>query len=444
MATASTSDLSLGVHVGRLHVPHAHMAAVKAALAAEGRAGRPWLRQNGVRSTPDVLHVHLTVEGATCVASGRSIPPPIQALLEANQIRWEPGVRPPPATPLAPPPPPPPGAAFTFAELFAGIGGFRVGLEALGGHCVFASELDPHAAATYEANFGAPPDAGDITEVPSDAFPAHDLLVGGFPCQPFATAGERRALADPRGQLYLEVCRVLCARKPAAFLLENVAALYTMGGGTFAPDYADRTPGAVVQTIVRAFEACGYTVSVRIVGAHQFGVPQFRDRLYFVGFLDAARASRFSWPEGTTEHDHLRCEPNVRSVLEPPDSVAVAAAALSAAQRAKVAEGLADGSRVARLDGRARTLIANYRHGWHRDSEFVVDGSGVRFYTCREALRLMGFPESWAVAGWPNGDRGGKALEAYQRSYRQIGNAVCPPVITAIAREVMRAAGFCS
>ena len=116
---------------------------------------------------------------------------------------------------------------------------------------VFASELDPHAAATYEANFGAPPDAGDITEVPSDAFPAHDLLVGGFPCQPFATAGERRALADPRGQLYLEVCRVLCARKPAAFLLENVAALYTMGGGTFAPEYADRTPGAVVQTIVQ-------------------------------------------------------------------------------------------------------------------------------------------------------------------------------------------------
>ena len=127
------------------------------------------------------------------------------------------------------------------------------------------------------------------------------------------------------------------------------------------------------------------------------------------------------------------------SVLETPDSVGVAAAALSAAQRAKVAEGLADCSRVARLEGRARTLIANYRHGWHRDSEFVVDGSGVRFYTCREALRLMGFPESWAVAGWPNSDRGGKALEAYQRSYRQIGNAVCPPVITAIAREVMRA-----
>ena len=147
------------------------------------------------------------------------------------------------------------------------------------------------------------------------------------------------------------------------------------------------------------------------------------------------------WPEGTTEHDHLRCEPNVRSVLEPPDSVAVAAAALSAAQRAKVAEGLADGSRVARLDGRARTLIANYRHGWHRDSEFVVDGSGVRFYTCRDALRLMGFPESWAVAGWPNGDRGREGARGVPAIVSPDWERRLPAGDHRDREEVMRAAG---
>lgn len=115
--------------------------------------------------------------------------------------------------------------------------------------------MDPFAAATYAINFGHMPSAGDITEVSNEQLPAHDILVGGFPCQSFSTAGEQEGLSDHRGQLYLECCRVLCAARPRAFLLENVAGLYTLDGGSFHKEYAKRTPGRAYATIIGASAA---------------------------------------------------------------------------------------------------------------------------------------------------------------------------------------------
>ena len=279
---------SLGVPVGCLVVPGAHMKAVSTALTAEGKSGTPWRRRDGVRPSqaiPGAFEVHLSIEGATRIEAGCNVPQCVRDLLSSGTIWWHPGVRlrhrapvPPPFTPAVAAAAASSSAApgtFRFAELFAGIGGFRLGLEALGGRCVFASEICPWAAATYESNFGVPPAfAADITEATESDLPAHDLLVGGFPCQSFSRAGEQKGLADEgRGQLYLEVCRVLWATRPAAFLLENVAALYTMEGGTFDKDYEKRTPGRVHAHIVAALEACGYIVSSRILGAHAFGVP---------------------------------------------------------------------------------------------------------------------------------------------------------------------------
>ncbi|EOD38823.1 hypothetical protein EMIHUDRAFT_56747, partial [Emiliania huxleyi CCMP1516] len=113
-----------------------------------------------------------------------------------------------------------------YAELFAGVGGFRLALDGLGGRCVFASEIDPCAAATYERNFGDAP-LGDITEVPDEDLPAHDLLTAGFPCQSFSRSGEQRGLGDARGDLFFEIVRVA----PAALLLENVPNLLRVDNG---------------------------------------------------------------------------------------------------------------------------------------------------------------------------------------------------------------------
>ena len=126
----------------------------------------------------------------------------------------------------APPNPPP----FTFIELFAGIGGFRLGLEALGGRCLFASEIDPDAVAVYRANFPRAAVVGDITAVPDAQIPAHDVLTAGFPCQPFSSLGEQPGLDDEKGTLFRQIVRVLELRRPAAFLLENVPGLLKVDG----------------------------------------------------------------------------------------------------------------------------------------------------------------------------------------------------------------------
>ena len=276
----------------------------------------------------------MSVAGAIRIEEMRDdVPEVVRELLNSGEIQWESGARfgvlsatqpkirgakklvplPPrePAKSACAPPP----STFRFAELFAGIGGFRLGLEALGGECVFASECDAYAAATYESNFGEPPSAGDITEVGNGELPPHDLLVGGFPCQPFSVAGSQPGLADARGQLYLEICRVLHACRPAAFLLENVPGLYTLDGGSWQRG-GESQPGAVYQTIADALGACGYTVSSRIVGSDAFGLPQQRNRLYIVGFADAATAARFSWPARALWPDAKELEGEMDGELE--------------------------------------------------------------------------------------------------------------------------------
>lgn len=579
---------SAGVPVGCLLVPSAHMKLVKATLHAAGKEGTQWLRRDGVQrarvgadgapsSGADgvppagagvVFEVHLSLAGAARLEAHRNVPCALSELLLSGQIRWMPGVRlrrsraeprltataaamiqtaiaaavmpaaaaagvHSPTTALDPKPAADAAetgrrpCSFRFAELFAGIGGFRVALEALGGACVFASEMDPHAAATYALNFGALPEAGDITEVEAADLPPHDLLVGGFPCQCFSLAGEQLGLSDDaRGQLYLECCRILCTGRPAAFLLENVVGLFTLDGGVFHREYEQRRPGRVHERIVADLSSCGYVVQSAVLGAHAFGVPQFRDRLFLVGFRSADAASRFEWPHN---HSHPAdccvdsCRP-LRSILEPDDSVAVRAASLTTAQYAKVRRGMVDGSRVARLDRPSLCLMSSYRSGWTRQAckllrtcqgktvlhddrgmhrgavvgiyggaapadatdgaesngnegvsgeggggedgggEECGDatngkmaggagghnegaepagegarGEGARFYTAREATRLMGFPESFRIPGHPTPEHGGPAYEAHERYFRQIGNAVCPPVVEAVARQMLRA-----
>jgi DNA (cytosine-5)-methyltransferase 1 len=206
------------------------------------------------------------------------------------------------------------GASFTFAELFAGIGGFRLGLEALGGRCTLASEIDAAAIDTYSHNFDGDTSskthmmASDITEYYASQLPDFDILTGGFPCQPFSNRGSQDGLADrEKGGLYLELVRLLRAKQPLAFMFENVVGLVLLDGGTRAKrlacqsnvadegelegtcsshgtdEYATTfTPGKVFCGMLAAFDSCGYAVTWRVVNSRHW-LPQRRERVYIVG-----------------------------------------------------------------------------------------------------------------------------------------------------------------
>lgn len=208
---------------------------------------------------------------------------------------------------------------FKYIELFAGIGGFRSALDSIGGECVFASEIDPFATISYKALYnGAPELHGDITKIAAEDIPEHDVLVGGFPCQAFSVAGQRKGFADTRGTLFFEIARIASVKKPRLMLLENVKGLLS------------HNQGRTFETMCAALNEIGYAVDFKIVNSKYFNVPQNRERIYIVCDRDAdheswevvgndvsARAKRrvqalgvrtfnFDWPESHGVTKRLR------------------------------------------------------------------------------------------------------------------------------------------
>ena len=365
-------------------------------------------------------------------------------------------------------------APFAFSELFAGVGGFAYALRDVGGVPVFAAELCPHARATYVINHGCgggifpnddPNDAvtgdenentaayagplvvGDVTDVCESVIPNHDVLTGGFPCQSFSRRGDRRGFDDPRGLLYLEICRVLRACRPSAFLLENVDGLVTMRGGE------------TIRAVTEALASCGYGVTYAVLDAADGWAPQRRRRVFFVGFRDdkvsQGALERFAWPTV----DDTGASPRVRSILEreedaaDPPGAAMRACEISAYQMDRAARFFAragalpkspeDASRERRTkgqsavayvaadpDGHARTLCASYRRSSAYNAELVPPSAATRarrprFYTAREAARLMGFPETFQPDP--------------ERAWHEIGNAVAVPLVRDVAAAVLTA-----
>lgn len=160
--------------------------------------------------------------------------------------------------------------SFNFIDLFCGIGGFHRALADLGGKCVFASDIDKRCQDIYERNFGIRP-VGDICSVRSEDVPDHDVLCGGFPCQPFSNAGHRGAFEDTRGTLFQEIARIVRDKKPKVLLLENVKGIKNIQNGN------------VYRTIISVFESLGYSVKDIVLSPDKFGVPQRRERVYFIG-----------------------------------------------------------------------------------------------------------------------------------------------------------------
>jgi DNA (cytosine-5)-methyltransferase 1 len=336
------------------------------------------------------------------------------------------------------------GAQFRFIDLFAGIGGIRMGFEAHGGDCVFTSEWNDFSTKTYRENY--PPGGehaliGDIVSFPAEEVPSHDVLLGGFPCQPFSIAGvsKKNALGRPhgfecttQGTLFFDVARIIAAKRPAAFLLENEKNLLSHDKG--------RTFDVILQTLR---DELGYEVHYRVVDGQHF-TPQHRERIIIVGFRGK---TSFSWddlrlPEsgprlGSILHrtdgsepvlpwDHDRFFDHAGKRVQPKYTLTPNLWTYLQNYAAKHrAAGNGFGFGMAYPDSVTRTLSARY----HKDGSEILVYQGEqlrpRRLTPRECARLMGFPDTFRI---PVSDT---------QAYRQFGNSVVMPVMREVARIML-------
>lgn len=301
--------------------------------------------------------------------------------------------------------------SFTFIDLFAGIGGIRLAFEKHGGKCVFSSEWDKWAQKTYEANFGKIPE-GDITAISEKNIPKHDILLGGFPCQPFSEAGLKLGFEDTRGTLFFDVARIISDKKPSMILLENVKG------------FARHDQGRTLATVVRILEDLGYNIFYQVLNARDFGVPQNRERIYIVGINTKKLGNiAFDFPKPNRE------PVKVGDILESRvDSQYTISDKLWAGHQRRLVQHRQKGngfgySMFNKNSPYTSTISARY---YKDGSEILIEqkGKNPRKITPREAARLQGFPDSYVI---PVSDA---------QAYRQFGNSVAVPVVTAIAKKM--------
>jgi DNA (cytosine-5)-methyltransferase 1 len=299
---------------------------------------------------------------------------------------------------------------FTFIDLFAGIGGTRLGFESAGGACVFTSEWDLPAQKTYAANFGEIPD-GDITKIKTNEIPDFDVLLAGFPCQPFSSIGQRKGFEHKtQGTLFYDVARIIKDKRPKGFMLENVQGLLT------------HDKGQTLSTILEVLAELDYDVQYRLINAADFGVPQMRKRVYIVGLdrhLKGIDPTKFVFPEGNP-NDHADIGNFLESNIE--------GYSISERLQKGYLQKLDDGRpKILTKDskGPAKTLVASYHKIQRLTGTFVKDGpTGLRLLTENECKALMGFPKDFKVP------------VSRTQMYRQFGNSIVVPVVSAIAKEL--------
>lgn len=323
-------------------------------------------------------------------------------------------------------------------DLFAGIGGIRMGFESIGAKCVFTSEWNEYAQRTYLANFlDEFPIQGDITRVPSSDIPDHDILLAGFPCQPFSLAGVSKKnslgratgfMDKTQGTLFFEVARIIRDKRPQYFFLENVKNLLSHDRG--------RTFKTIEKTLT---EELGYTIFYKIIDG-QHWVPQHRERILIIGFKEKVD---FSWDDVVVPEE----TPSLSGILHPENGSEKAEPPYTTGELAKVndkyilsdhlwnylqeyaakhkALGHGFGYGLADINGISRTLSARY----HKDGSEIlipVTNSNPRRLTPRECARLMGFPDTF------------KIVCTDTRAYQQFGNSVVVPMIEAVAKAMSK------
>lgn len=299
---------------------------------------------------------------------------------------------------------------FTFIDLFAGIGGIRLGFESMGGKCIFSSEFDEDACKTYEANFGEHP-AGDITKIEANTIPDFDILLGGFPCQAFSIIGKKEGFANETcGTLFFDIERILKEKRPPAFMLENVRNLTAHDkGNTF-------------RVITSHLDALGYHVYSKVLNALDYGVPQKRERIIIVGFINDVKFE-FPKPVPISERKALQdiLEPVVDKKYYVRDAIR-----LSRLERLKDKDYPKPYISHENMAGSItpHPYSAALRAGASANYILINDE---RRPTERELLRIQGFLDSY------------KIVVPYGKIKKQTGNSVAVPVISAVAREMIKA-----
>lgn len=297
-----------------------------------------------------------------------------------------------------------------FIDLFCGLGGFRVAAENIraNSECVFSCDFDSDSQKAYEANFGEQP-FGDITKIPEREIPEHDILFAGFPCQAFSICGDGKGFEDTRGTLFFDIARILKAKQPQAFVLENVKQLVS------------HNQGKTFQRILETLENFGYQTYYKILNALDFGLPQKRERVFIVGFREP---KHFVWQLQKTERKSLQ------AVLE-----------------TEVAENYFASEKIKqnRLRSVENKIIKDDLTIWHENKGGNISPlpyscalrsgasynyllvNGERRLTEREMLRLQGFPEDY------------KIVVGYQAMRKLAGNSVAIPCVEAVIKSVLDA-----
>lgn len=320
---------------------------------------------------------------------------------------------------------------FKFIDLFAGIGGFRLAFQNLGGECVFSSEWDEQAKRTYFENFGEVP-FGDITKestknkIPKD----FDILCAGFPCQAFSLAGKRRGFEETRGTLFFDVAEILRRHQPKAFFLENVKGL------------AIHDKGKTLETILNTLDEVGYVVPPpQILNAMYFGVPQHRERIYIVGFRKdlGIKKEDFTYPE---RHKNIPCWLDVREKEPVPAKYYLSETYVETLRRHRArheAAGHGFGYKIIDDNDVSNAIVCG---GMGRECNLVIDfrqtdltpttnikgeinKEGIRKMTPREWARLQGYPDNFMI------------VVADASAYKQFGNSVAVPAIQATAEQLL-------
>lgn len=316
--------------------------------------------------------------------------------------------------------PPTKKPTFKFVDLFAGIGGIRLAYQNIGGKCVFTSEWDIYSKKTYDANFGEVP-FGDITQISETEIPDHDILLGGFPCQPFSIAGVSKKnslgrahgfLDETQGTLFFDVARIIDHKKPSAFMLENVKNLVS------------HDKGKTFKVIKETLTELGYSIHCKVLDGKHF-VPQHRERIIIVGFKN----SLFEGKEQFKFPDLPEPSRVIREILEPivDDKYTLSDKLWNYLQEyAKKHKALGNGFGfgMTNLDGISRTMSARY---YKDGAEILIpqEGKNPRRLTPRECARLQGFPDDFLI---PVSDN---------QAYKQFGNSVVTPLIQAVGVNIV-------
>jgi DNA (cytosine-5)-methyltransferase 1 len=319
--------------------------------------------------------------------------------------------------------------SYKFIDLFAGIGGFRLGFEKYGFQCIFSSEMDKHAQDMYFENFGEKPH-GDITQIDVTSIPKFDILLGGFPCQPFSIAGEKKGFNDTtRGTLFFDIIRIIQHHKPKVIVLENVK------------HFKNHDKGNTLKTVLLSLKKLGYETSWKLLNAKDFGVPQNRERTIIIAYLgklefnfNAIQTQAEMILKQVLENekkDFEYLEKSEYTLIEKPkkqlSGLIFAGYRNKNIRKAGVRENTKHLSRVHKQpnriyssEGTHPTLSSQEPTGRY----FIYHKGNVRKITLKECYRLMGFPDDFKLIG------------IQSKLYNRIGNSIVVPMVEAIAQQV--------